>query len=427
MIITRSEIPEMKCRAIPCLVLRFTPLAIIFLLFASPIRAGDATPQSRLAALQSRVAKRDFAGDKLRLDLVAFTRQQVGMLHYLAAIDILRHVPSPLDALDAREIDAEDRKMLALPDIVAYFRAHGRAVAHIAFNSDSSLVATSGWDNVVHLHKLGGKEPVSFAKIDGSPSGIAFHPDGKLLATGCGDTRVIVWNLSTNPPKEEYRLSGHKNRPFVVAYSPTGKMFASGCYDPVLRVLKFDDPNPEVWAVLANEKTVSLGIASLAFSHDGKHLVAGSHIGKESLRVWEVSGKFLNEKTLNAFRARTVACSPTEPIFAFAGDDETVQLMRIGAERVEKLHAIRAHTGKNLPPIVKALAFAPDGRNLATAGQDKQVRLWSVTTGKQSAMWTLPIEPRALAFASDGRHLAIVAGDGTVLVLRLGALLPARP
>ncbi len=406
---------------------RFTPLAIVILLFTSPIRAGEATPQASLASLQQRVAKREFAGDKLRLNVVAFARQQVDTTHYLAAIDLLRQVRSPLDALDAGEIDAEDRKLLALPDVVAYFRAHGRAVAHIAFNSDSSLVATSGWDNVVHLHKLGGKEPVSFAKIDGSPSGIAFHPDGKLLATGCGDTRVIVWNLSTNPPKEEYRLSGHKNRPFVVAYSPTGRMFASGCYDPVLRVLKFDDPNPEVWAVLANEKTASLGIASLAFSHDGKHLVAGSHIGKEALRIWEVSGNLLNEKTLNAFRARTVACSPTEAIFAFAGDDEAVQLMRIGAERVEKLHAIRAHTGKGVLPVVKAMTFAPDGRNLATAGQDKQVRLWNVATGKVSVTWILPVEPRALAFSLDGRHLAVGTGDGTVLVLRLGALLPARP
>ncbi len=407
--------------------LRTSSFAVALVYYSAVLHAGDITPQVRLANLHQRVAKREFAGDKLRLDILAFARQQVGTPHYLAAIDLLKQTPSPLDALDSREIDAEDRKLLALPEVAAYFRAHGRSVAHVAFNSDSSLIATSGWDNVVHLHKFGGKEPASFAKIDASPSGIAFHPDGKLLATGCGDTRVIIWNLANNLPKEEHRLGGHKNRPFVVAYSPTGKMFASGCFDPVLRVLKFDDANPEVWAVLANEKTPSLGIASLAFSHDGKHLVSGSHIGKESLRIWEVSGDFLNEKTLNAVRARIVSCSPTEPIFAFAGDDDVVQLMRIGADSVEKLHTIRAHSSKGVPPIVKALAFAPDGRTLATTGQDKQVRLWNVATGKSSATWTLPFEPRTLAFASDGRHLAIGTGDGTVLILRPTSLSPARP
>ncbi len=333
----------------------------------------------------------------------------------------------PFDALDAGQIDAEDRKLLGIPEAVAYFRAHGRAVAHVAISSDGSLLASSGWDNVIHVHKIGGREPVSFAKLDGSPSGIAFHPASKLLAAGCGDTHVVVWNLAGAEPKEEYRLSGHKNRPFALAYSPTGKMFASGCHDPVLRVLKFDDPNPEVWAVIASEKTASLGIASLAFSHDGKHLVAGSLVGRNSLRIWETSGKTLKEKTLNHYRARTVACSPAQPVFALAGDDESVHLMRIDAAGVEKLHAIRAHTGAGAPPAVKALAFAPDGRTLATAGRDGKVHLWIVATGKRAATWTLPAEPRALAFAGDGRHLAIGTSDGTVVVLRIRAFGPVHP
>ena len=97
-------------------------------------------------------------------------------------------VSSPLDKLDAQEIDEADRKSLAIPELVGYLRPHLRAVASVAISPDGSLLASSGWDNTVHIYKLGGKEPMSWAKLDGSPSGVAFSPDGKLLATGCGDT-----------------------------------------------------------------------------------------------------------------------------------------------------------------------------------------------------------------------------------------------
>lgn len=394
-----------------------------FLLFAPLpfLSAQTWDARAQLQQLQVRVLKQEFQSEQLHRDLLAFCRFHVGTPIYAKAVEALARVPSPLDQLDAGEIDAQERKFLAIRELTAFVRPHHRSTAHVAISFDGRFLASSGWDNNVHVYKLGAKEPHSWAKLEGSPSGVAFSPDGNMLAAGCGDTRVLMWDLTGAKPIKKFALAGHKNRPFSVTFAPTGKMLTSGCYDPVLRIWKLDDTDPEAWAILANEKTPSLGISSMAFSHDGKFVVSGSHIGKETLRIWE-AGNFLDEKSPAPAQARLIACSPVEPIFAFAGNDSSIHLWSLGGARIEKLRTISGHAGEGLPPIVKALAFSPDGKILASSGQDRRVRLWDVASGEKVREWHFLDEARALAFSSDGRHLAVGNSDGTLYVLRLESL-----
>lgn len=398
----------------------FVPI-LSLVLVALPLLAGDDT---RLKDLQTRVAKRDFAGDKLRHDILALAREHAGTPLYAKAVDLLHSVPSPLDRLDEAAIDTDDRKAIGIRELVAFIQPHSRAIASVAISFDGTLLASSGWDNVVHIHKLGGKEPTSWAKLDGSPSGVAFSADGKWLAAGCADTHAIIWDVTGAKPKEAYKLGGHKNRPFAVAFPPKGPGFASACGEPVLRLWKLEDLTPEVWGLVAKDKAPSLGISSIAFRHDGKLLVAGSMVGTQTLRMWDTSGATIKEKQLPAAHAKLVACSPTEPTLAFAGDDGVVHLWDVGQAPIEKLRKINAHEGSGLAAIVKALAFSPDGKTLASAGRDKRVRLWNVNNGAKERDWQLPDEPRTLAFSSDGRHLIIGGGGGTLYVLRLANRAP---
>jgi WD40 repeat protein len=76
---------------------------------------------------------------------------------------------------------------------------------------------------------------------------------------------------------------------------------------------------------------------------------------------------------------------------------------------------------------VSVVAFAPDGRTLATAGADRAVLLWDLTDPNKTHPLGEPLADQpdlvsALIFAPDGRTLATGSGNGTLLLWDLTAL-----
>ncbi|MEE1931334.1 WD40 repeat domain-containing protein [Streptomyces sp. TRM 70351] len=124
---------------------------------------------------------------------------------------------------------------------------------------------------------------------------------------------------------------------------------------------------------------------------------------------------------------RAVAFAPGGKLLATAGFDGSVRMWRFSREEgIAPLgEPLRAHTAS-----VWTLAFTPDGRTLATAGFDETVRLWDVSPAGRLQSLTEPLAGHtapvlSLAFSFDGRTLATAGEDDSPLLWNVAD--PAYP
>jgi WD40 repeat protein len=232
--------------------------------------------------------------------------------------------------------------------------------------------------------------------------------------------RITFWDVATG--KEVDRLRGHGDGVFSLALTADGKLLASGAWGKVRLWDASTGTAIAEWDVAKDQVT------RIAFSPDGK--TAALSYGGNSIELWDVAGaKKLRVLQGHAGTVSNFAFDCDGKLLASGScEDPNVRLWDVATGKqvrafpVVDSYRLAASPGQQTalsPGDVLGVAFSPDGKTLATCGNNSPIRFWDPATGKR--LREANVTQHATSFTQlhylpDGKRLASI-GPMTVRTL----------
>ncbi|CAO3662738.1 unnamed protein product [Umbelopsis ramanniana] len=285
-----------------------------------------------------------------------------------------------------------------------YFMQAGAKVKSCAFHQASNLLVvgfSSGifgiWElpTFTNIHTLS----ISQKKIDT----VAINATGEWLAFGCSQLgQLLVWEWQS----ESYVLKqqGHFYDMTSVAYSTDGQNIVTGG----------DDGKVKVWNSVSGFCYVTFsdhtsGVSAVEFAKQGQVVFSASLDG--TVRAFDLV-RYRNFRTFT---------SPTPVQFTSLAVDPSGEVICAGSMDSFEIYVWSVQTGKLLDILeghegpISSLAFSPTGLLLVSGSWDQTARTWDVFGRKKSVeTYKHTSDVLAVAFRPDGKEIATSTLDGQI-------------
>ncbi len=352
----------------------------------------------------------------------------------------------------------------------------------VAIHPDGTLLASARlhtvhlWDPHVRRERAVVPPPAKLAaQLTTGPYGVAFSPDGRIVALAPSEGLARLVDAATGREKAVLRAAkqpalGNPVRDNVIAYSADGKTLATACTyyfkNKRLGRIRFWDPATNRQTGLIADEDLP-AVTAMAFHPDGRTLAIATHhnFALRALWLWDLRGG-----KRQAVLQEPVKNNAPFTDLTFTPDGQTL----IADGRTLQVWDLRSGQSKQLPPSYTTLplatalsadgkvwavsgtargtilydaasgqeklavpahgatriAFSPDGKVLATGDYFGTVRLFDTKVGQEKAVLVegrgrsavAKEGIRSLVFSRDGRRLAAVDGAAVLRLWDLGAI-----
>jgi WD40 repeat protein len=309
-------------------------------------------------------------------------------------------------------------RLFSLPDgrVVNVGAGHSAAVCSTCITPDGKYIASTDFvDNEVILSEVAtGREVRRFRGHTAGCVEIVVSPDGKRLASSSEDRTVRIWDVATG--KQLHKLDGFPRPVWHLRFLPDNESLAL-CAHTGGPVSVYHFPTGRIIHDLTGEFQPS----ALLRHPDGRILLIES-VGsvftsppRVGIQVWDVMASRIIQR-FEGHNQRLVCSilSPDGRTVATRGDDGYIRLWELatGQQRANIFEGEQTNsTG------TQYFAFSPDGRTIASANRrEPRVYLWDVPTGNEIAKFNAHERPMyTVEFTPDGRRMITGSQDSTML------------
>jgi WD40 repeat protein len=324
------------------------------------------------------------------------------LLFHLAAVLVLALIHT--SAWAKKAAPCKPRQTLAIP---------GGGVRQVVVTPDGKAVITANKDGSLRVTDLKGKQLKMVKAHAAEVTALALSPDGKTLASGSEDKKVMLWD--PRDLKQKAVLSGHNNTIRGLAFTPDGATLLSGSLDRQLG--SWDVEGQKLKGMLGGQACVLNGVAASKSTYPNGGTMVGTACNDGLVRLWNLgTGKPVTAMDGHEGEVKAVAFSTVagEGMHAMVtGDNDGKVLVWDVAAKKARLTLEAGWTD--------AVAFSPDGKLVVAAGNDMaqhgMFKLWDAQTGKLlNEQFPHDGNVGGVAFSADGKLLFTGSMDETVKV-----------
>jgi serine/threonine protein kinase len=331
-------------------------------------------------------------------------------------------VVKPLESPPARlePIRSVQGKSQAAPagTVIARYREHSNVIRSLSWLVDGKRIVSVSSEKTVHVWEATtGKKQQIYPDASDAARLVARSADGSLIATAGSDALIRVWNFTTNQLIGTYR--GHQGQIVnAIAWSPAQQLLASAATDGTVHVWDANTGQP-----LTIYRGHTGSVATLAWSPSeaasppGSGLCIVSGGDDASIQTWEAT----TGKTIALYRnqpAKVLSVGWSPSVYTLSPGAPTSS--RVGCGRADGMIQMWDTTANQevlsyrYPAPVSVVAWSPDGKRFAYAGENKMIEVWDTTTNRKLLTFAHAAPPRAMVWSPDGKYIAS-GGDDTII------------
>lgn len=278
-------------------------------------------------------------------------------------------------------------------------KGHRDAITSLSFSPDGNLLASGCEDGTIRIWDVrSGKQLHVLKKHEYRVNSVSFSHDGALLASGSYDETIRIWDTATGRPINVFE--DHDVDVGVVQFSPVSRLLASGADDKTIRL--WDGDNGWDSTVLSGHKGA---VRCLDVSRDGRILASGS--SDKSIKLWDLTRRKEMDSLLGHSKPVVgVTFSSDGKTLVSADDSSMVRIWDVAKGRQTGSIEGDFHD-------LSAIALDRSGSVVATGGYD-HIGLWDLQTGRGLRLHAEQKETKAVSLSPDAQWLATGGDDGLI-------------